>query len=140
MKEVDDLIYQRMIADTGLVALIGSTTRIGYGFQVKADANSPQLVFFQAGGSAGQLVGDFTRTYEYLYQFGIYANNYVDIVSRLKRLFDGHQFTVSGTTEIGSVSSVFDWDGVEGFDENLEVAQKDVRFRFFVVPKAQDPI
>lgn len=141
MKECDELIYQRMITDTGLVALLnGETARIGYGFQLNAENNSPQLRFFEMAGVPGMLTGDFARTWEYTYEFGVWSNQYVDIISRLKRLFDGYSFTVTGTTEIGAVRSVFDWDGPDQYDEVREVALKNVRFRFFVIPKAQDPI
>ena len=141
MIEADDLIYQRMINDSGLLALLNNeAARIGYGFQLNDQNNSPQLRFYQSVGTPGLMTGDFARTWTYFYQFGVWATNYVDIISRLKRLFDGHVFTVTGTTEIGAISSVWDWDGPNGYDEGLEVARKDVRFRFFIVPKAQDPI
>ena len=141
MKEVDDLIYQRMLADQGLLDLLNNeSARIGYGFQVKDTDNSPQLRFFQSVGTPGLLTGDFARTWQYFYQFSVWSSNYVDIISRLKRLFDGYQFTVSGTSEAGAVSAVWDWDGPDGYDEGLEVSRKDVRFRVFISPKAQDPI
>jgi hypothetical protein len=143
MKEMDDLIYQRMIADTGagsLVALLGATARIGYGFQLGSDFNSPQLRFFQSVGTPGLLTGNFARTWQYFYQFAVWSSNYVDIISRLKRLFDGYEFTVSGTSEVGAASAVWDWDGPDSYDEGLEISRKDVRFRVFVIPKAQNPI
>ena len=141
MIEVDDLIYQRMITSPTLLALFNNQAdRIGYGFQLQTRRNVPQLRFFASTGTPGLVTGDFARTWEYLYQFGIWSNQYVDIIAVLKRLFDGYQFTVSGTTEAGAVSSVWDWDGPDGYDEGLESARKDVRFRVFVIPKAQNPI
>lgn len=141
MKEVDELIYQRMIGDTGLVALLNSqASRIGYGFQLNADNNSPQLRFHQVLGQRGSVTGHRSTTWEYIYEFGIWSNQYVDIISRLKRLFDGHCFSVTGTNEIGSVSAIFETDGPDQYDEGLEVNRKDLRFRFFVVQKAQNPI
>jgi len=141
MRECDELIYQRLIGDSGLVNLLqGEVARIGYGFQLQAEDNVPQLRFFQMAGIPGTLVGDFARTWEYTYEFGVWASNYVDIISRLKRLLDGYNFSVTGTAEVGAVRSVFDWDGPDQYDEVREVSRKDVRFRFFVVPKAQNPI
>ena len=141
MKEVDELVYQRLINDSGISGFMnGDNARIGYGFQLQAGKNSPQIRYFEALGNAGLLVGDFTRTWEYVYEFGVWSNQNVDIISRLKRLFDGNSFTITGTTEAGAVRSVFESDGPESYDEGLEISRRDVRFRFIVIPKAQDPI
>ena len=141
MKEVDTLIYQRLINDAGLIALLeGETKRCRYAFQ-PVESLVPQLTFYKMAGTPGLLTGDYSRTLILFYQFDIYAKNYVEIHSRLRRLFDGHVFTIPGSyVEAGQVSSVLDAEGTENFDEGLEVNRKDVRYRFFVVPMAQDPI
>jgi len=140
MKEVDELIYQRMINDAGLVALVGSVDRILYSFQPTASL-VPQLNFYKISAAPGILTGDFARTMVHFYEFNIFASNYVDILSRLRRLFDGHVFTIPGSfVEAGQVSAVFDSEGTEGFDEGLEINRKSVTYKLFVVPMAQAPI
>jgi len=140
MKEVDTLIYQRMIGDSGLVALLGAISRIRYAFQ-PVESLVPQLSFYKLSSTPGLLTGDYNRTLLMHYQFDIYASNYVDILSRLRRLFDGHVFTIpSNYVEAGQVSMVLDAEGSENFDEGLEVNRKGVTYRVFTVPKAQDPI
>ena len=140
MKDVETLIYSRLTGDAALVALLDGSTHIKYAFQSGAPV-VPQLTFFAYTSGPGLLVGDFSRTILEFYQFNIYSNSHPDVAFRLKRLFDGCQFVVpSNYAEIGSVSSVFDWEGPDGFDESLEVMRKDMRFRFFVAPKAQNPI
>jgi len=141
MKECDELIYQRLIGDATLLNYFNSeTARIGYGFQLQADNNSPQLRYYQMVGIPGTVTGDWAQTWEYTYEFGIWSNQYVDIMSRMKRLFDGYNFSTTGLTELGAVRSVFDWEGPDEYDEVREVSRKDIRFRFFVIPKAQAPI
>jgi hypothetical protein len=143
MKEVEQLVYARMIADTvtgGLVPLLGSVDRILHAYQSNVPP-APGLTFQIWNSVPGTLTGDFIRTHEIFIQFNIFSNSYPDIAFRLKRLFDGYCFTVPGNyLEIGAVSSVFDWEDTDGFDEQLQIQRKDLRFRFFVVPKAQSPI
>lgn len=141
MKDVETLIYSRMINDTVLVNLLGGDdANIKYAFQ-SGTPTVPQLTYFMFTAAPGEILGNHTRTYEELYQFNIFSNDHPDIAFRLKRLFDGMVFDVSpSVTELGAVSSVFDWEGPDGFDEALEVMRKDLRFRFFAVPKAQNPI
>ncbi len=79
-------------------------------------------------------------TWEEFYQFDIFSNKHADISFRLKRLLDGHCFSTSGLTQAGAVSSIWDWEGPDGYDESLEVMRKSVRFRFFSAIAAQNPI
>jgi len=141
MKEVDALIYSRLTNDSGIISLMGgSANRIKYGFQRNVKL-VPLLTFFQFSATPGNVTGNFARTWEYFYQFTVFDKQYPEILSRLKRLFDGHVFTISGSyEEIGSVYSLWDWEGVESHEEGLETTRKDTRYRFLVVPKAQDPI
>lgn len=144
MKEVEQLVYARMIGDTepvnGLVALAGGAGNILHGFQ-SADPTVPSVTFHVYTQTQGLLGGDFVRQVELFIQFNIFAANYSDITFRLFKLFNGHCFAVpGGYTQIGQVSSIWDWEGPDGFDEQLEIQRKDVRYRFFVVPKAQNPI
>jgi hypothetical protein len=140
MKEVETLIYSRMTGDSTLVNLCGGTGHIKFAFQ-SGEPQVPQMTYFMMASTPGILVGDFVRSFSELYQFTIFSNQHPDIVARMKRLFDGMVFTVpSNYAELGKLESVFDWEGPDGFDESLEVMRKDIRFRFFAIPKAQNPI
>lgn len=144
MKAVEELVYARLIADTavgGVVALLGGdSARILHAFQSNVPP-SPGVTFHVWNTVPGLLTGDFVRQMILFMQFNIYSPVYTDIVFRLKRLFDGYCFTVPAVNaQLGSVSSVFDWEGPDGFDEQLQQQRKDVRYRFFVVPKAQNPV
>lgn len=143
MKDTETLIYSTMTGDTGtgsLVDLLGAATNIKFAFQ-SGQPVVPQLTYFLFTSGPGNTLGDFARTWTEFYQFNIFSNVHTDILFRLKRLFDGRCFTVSPSlTQAGSVQSVWDWEGPDGWDESLEVMTKAVRFRFFVVPKAQAPI
>lgn len=144
MKEVEQLVYARLIGDTepvnGLVALAGGAGNILHAYQ-SAQPTVPGVTFHIYTQAPGLLGGDFVRTTELYIQFNIFASNYEDIVFRLFRLFNGHSFAVpTNYVQVGQVSSIWDWEGPDGFDEQLEIQRKDVRYRFFVVPKAQNPI
>lgn len=152
MKEVEQIVYQTIKADNrsgGVLYLLGESlnsggtyqiTRVMHSFQV-ATQPSPGLTFGIYAAPKGS-IPRFTR--EVFVIFNIFASNYTDIGFRLVRLFDGVQHSLSlisgGSTQIGGVSSVFDFEGPDGYDEGLEVQKKDLRFRFFAVMKAQSPI
>ena len=144
MKEVEQLVYARLIGDTevvnGLVALVGGSSNIIHGYQ-SALPSVPSVTFHVFTQTMGHLSGDFARTIELFIQFNIFAANYSEITFRLFKLFNGYCFSVpTNYAQIGQVSSIWDWEGPDGFDEQLEIQRKDVRYRFFVVPKAQSPI
>jgi hypothetical protein len=144
MKEVDQLIYARLIGDTqatvGLVPILGTAAHIMHSFQNVIPV-VPYLTFDVYSAGKGLLGGNFARTLDYFYQFNIFANHYDNIITRLRQLFDGYIFTVPGNyTEVGQIKGVFDFEGPDGYDEQLEVQSKQVRFRFFVTPKAWNPI
>jgi hypothetical protein len=140
MKDVETIIYSRMTGDATLVNLCGGTGHIKFAFQ-SGEPQVPQMTYYLLSSTPGLLVGDFARTRILIYNFSIFSNQHPDITARLKRLFDGMVFTVSpALTELGKLESVFDWEGPDGFDESLEVMRKDLRFRFFAAPKAQNPI
>jgi len=144
MKEIEQLIYGRMTADTaatvGLVALLGAATQIAHAFQLTIPP-VPYLTFQVFSGGKGMATGDFARSLDYFIAFNAFASNYADILARVRHLFDGYRFDVPGSyTEIGSLRSVFDFEGPDGFDEVLETQTKQVRYRFFMTPKAWNPI
>lgn len=151
MKEVEIVVYQTMIADvtpsTGLLALLGNSltiplevNRILHAFEVTTPP-APGLTFGIYAAPKGT-IPRFTR--DVFVTFNIFANNYQDVAFRLMRLFDGRQHDLSvipgGPTQIGTLSSVFDFEGPDGFDDTLNIQKKDLRFRFFATMKAQDPI
>ena len=150
MKEVEVIVYQRVLADNvsgGVLNLLGESlplsgapTRFLHAYQVK-DPPSPGLVY----GVVSSVKGSVPRQVrEVFVNFTIYSQDYPSIGFRLMRLFDGIQHSLSvisgGATQIGGVSSVFDFEGPDGFDEQLQVQKKDLRFRFFTTVKAQNPI
>ncbi len=144
MKEVDQLIYARLIGDTeptnGLVALLGTTAHILHGFQDKVPV-VPYVTFDVFSVGKGLLTGNYGRSLDVFMQFNVFANHFDPILSRLRQLFDGYRFDVpSNYTEVGQLRGVFDFEGPDGYDEQLEVQFKQVRFRFFVTPKAWNPI
>lgn len=151
MKEIEQIVYKRVIADVvsgGVLNLLGEALpltgaplRFLHALQVK-DPPSPGLVYSIFSTGKGHEVPRLTR--DVFIVFNIYAQNYSEISFRLMRLFDGIQHDLSvisgGATQVGGVSSVFDFEGQDGFDESLQVQTKDLRFRFFAVTKAQNPI
>lgn len=144
MRQVAEMIYQRMTADTAasvsLQAILGGSGRIKAGFQ-NATPKAPCITFQKFTAIPGHMQGGIGRTHEEFYLFSIFSDRYPDLVYRLKALFDGYSFLVpSSKTQVGRVSSQWDWEGPDLFDEALQVGRKDVRYRFFVVPKAINPI
>ncbi len=144
MNEVEELIESRLIADTdavsGIVTLLGGAGHILHAFQVDIP-EVPYLTFQVYSAGKGLLGGNFARSLDIFMQFNIFAINYSDIAARLRQLFDGYRFDIpSNFTDVGQARSVFDFEGPDGYDETLEVQSKQVRYRFFVTTKAQNPI
>ncbi len=148
MNDIEQVVYKRMIGDSGsggLISLLGDSAmapvRIVHGYQ-NVTPKAPSVAFSLYAAPKNISVPRFTR--DVYMSFNIYADNYPDISFRLMRLFDGIQHDLSvisgGSVQIGGLSSVFDFEGPDGFDESLEVQSKDLRFRFFAVSKAQNPI
>lgn len=162
MKELDELIYGRVANDPWIkywLTLSGEQStatpptqanpdppgnayglkKTKHAFQ-KKKPEVPQLNFYVMQVLPGLLRGNHTRTFEVIYEFGAFAKAYFDLTSRLRVLLDGFCFEVpSDYVEIGKVSSVFDWEGGEGFDDELKENYRFIRFRFFVATKAQLP-
>lgn len=152
MKEVEQIVYQTIIADNGSggvldllgehlpIASGGTVERVLHSFQLSTPP-SPGLTYGIFSAPKGQ-IPRFTR--EVFVTFNIFAPNYSEIGFRLGRLFDGVQHSLSlisgGSTQVGGVSSVFDFEGPDGYNEQLATQQKDLRFRFFAVTKAQNPL
>lgn len=139
MNELDQLIYSRLKDDATLVSLVGAG-RIQHAFPAE-EQEAPSMIFYEQTAIPGSVTGNFSRTMEFGYVFGVWSDSYQAIVSRLRRLLDGYQFPVPGSfVEAGSVCAVFDWAGPDQFDDRVGSSYQEVRYRFFVVPKAQNPI
>lgn len=140
MKDIETIIFSRMTGDTTLVSLIGAANRILHGFQ-NVTPHKPQITFYNIVSTKGILRGDQAETNELFYTFSIFAENYLDIVARLKRLFNGQVFEKpAGASEIQCIFSNWDFDGPDQYDDDLQVKRKDVRFKFTVTLQALDPI
>lgn len=144
MQEVEELIYSRLTADTdavnGIVTLVGGATHILHAFE-NVIPTVPGLTFQVFATVRGQLGGNFQRSVEVFIQFNIFAENYGTIATRLRQLFDGYRFDVpTNFVEVGQCRGLFDNETVDAYDETLETKLKQVRYRFFVTPKAWNPI
>ena len=144
MKELEQLIYLRVTNDTdpiyGLMVLLGDQSHFIHAFQNDIP-EVPYLTYQIFNQVRGQLGGNFNRSLELFVQFNIFAADYMDIANRLRQLFDGYRFDVPGDyTTIGQARGVFDLEQSDAYDEQLEVQLKQVRYRFFVTPKAWNPI
>jgi hypothetical protein len=144
MNEVEELVESRLLADTdavnGIVTLLGGAGHIVHAFQTEIP-EVPYLTFQIFSAGKGLLTGNFARSLDLFFQFNIFAVNYPDIMKRLRQLFDGYRFDIpTNFTDVGQVRSVFEFEGPDGYDETLEVQSKQVRYRFFVTPKAWNPI
>lgn len=139
MKDVETVIFARITGDSVLTALIPVANML-HGFQ-NIEPKKPQLTFWQVSGAKGLLRANEAQVTSLFYSFSIYANNYLDVCARLKRLFDGQVFDPPvGATEADCIFSEWDQDLPDNFDENLKIKRKDCRVRFTVKLKPQDPI
>ena len=144
MKEVAQLIHDRLTGDTSgtdnLESLLGASGRIYRGFQSQQIQDN-SLVYWIFTATPNQLGGDRVKILEEFWQFSVFSGRHMEILTRIRRLFDDRRFTIpSSYNEIGSLSSVWEWEGPPTFDENLKTGRRDVMLRFFVGPKAVDPI
>ncbi len=137
MITIQERIYSRLTGDTAatvsLQALLGSSGRIYAGL----DANiiqAPSIVFNNLTNIPGEVNSDTVQTDVEFYTFKVFANNCIQIISRLRALLAGYTFTE--TAEAGGLRCVWDSDGPDLFDEDLKVRRKDVRFRVYSAPKA----
>lgn len=133
MKAVETAIVSRLTGDSTLQSLLGGAGRIYHAME-SGQAKKPSLTFMLINASPGSINSDRVQTMEETYQFMIFADNYVDIAYRLRRLLDGYQF--ADGSEAGSISAVWESEGADAFDEPLEVGRKDVQFKVMLMPVA----
>ena len=163
MKELDELIFQKINNDPWLKYWLTHSGEQGgatpptnaipdppgnaYGLKKMKHAHSkkkpevPQLNFFKVQQVSGLLTGNHNRTVQAIYEFGAFAKDYFELTSRIRLLFDGWcpDALPASYEEVGGVSSVFDWEGGEGFDDELKENFRFVRIKFFVKIKPQVP-
>lgn len=141
MITIQQRIYSRLTGDTAatvsLQALLGSSGRIYAGMDADL-AKAPSIVFNNLTNIPGELNSDSVQTDVEFYTFKVFANNCIQIISRLRALLD--RYTFAETTEAGVLRCVWDSDGPDLFDEDLKVRRKDARFRIYSAPKAIGPV
>lgn len=141
MITIQQRIYARLTGDTAatvsLQALLGSSGRI-YGGLDQALPQTPSIVFNNVSNIPGEINSDNVQTDVEFYTFKVFANNCLQIISRLRILLD--RYTFAETTEAGVLRCVWDNDGPDLFDDDLKVRRKDVRFRIYSMPKAVGPV
>lgn len=137
---VQTALYSRLTADTssvGLVGLLGAAARI-----LHADEGgiptAPMLTYRQSLAQPGQSSADRAPINEMYFEFQIFAVNYNAIAERLYRLLHNHR--LGSQNDAGAALGVWVWTSPDQYDEDLKVGRKDLRFRYFVVPKSQAPI
>lgn len=137
MRATEEAIMTRLLSDTAinvsLQALLGSTGRVLHGRE-RAIPKAPGVYYESMANSPGSINSDNAKTSSELYQFRVYADNYENVLYRLRVLLDGYTFP--DQTDVGSIRSVWDADGPDLFDDSLELKVKTVVFRLFTVPKA----
>ena len=125
MKDVETLIYARLIGDATFVGLIGGVGNIIHGFQ-NIPPKKPQITFWNLDARKGTFVTDVTNSDEIIYQFSTFANNYLDVCIRLKALFNDKQFDpLPGFEQADCMYSFWDGDVTETFDDDLKVKGKE---------------
>lgn len=140
MKDIETLIYNTLTTDADLITLIGDVNSIYHGFQNKTPTK-PQLTYWNVSTAIGVLRADLVRSYEVYYQFAIYANNYLDVLIRVKRLFDNRIWPpMVGFEQLDYIYTSWDSDLPDNYDIDLGVKRKDCRIKFTARPKALDPI
>lgn len=144
MITIQQRIYSRLTGDvantngSSLQTLLGSSGRIFAGMDYTVPLESPCIAFNNVSNIPGDVQGDSVMTDVEFYTFKIFADNCVQIISRLRQLLD--RYTFAETTEAGVLRCVWDNDGPDLFDEDMKVRRKDVRFRIYSMAKAVGPV
>lgn len=141
MITIQERIYSRLTGDTSgsssLQVLLGGSGRIVAGLDY-AELKSPCVAFNNMSNIPGEVNSDNVQTDVEFYTFRVFADNCIQIISRLRQLLDRYTFTE--TTEAGVLRCVWDSDGPDLFDDNLNIRRKDTRFRVYSMPKGIGPV
>lgn len=132
MKTIEEAIFARINGDSTLQTLLTGSGRIVHALE-SAQAQVPSLAFLCLSSIPGDINSDTVQTMEDTYIFMIFSDAYVDIAYRLRVLLDGYRF--SATAEAGNISSFWESDASDLFDEALQIGRKDVRYRVYFTPK-----
>lgn len=144
MITIQQRLYSRLTADTVdksgscLATLLGSVARVFAGMDYTIPLEAPCLVFNSLANVPGHINADMVLTDVETYTFKVFADNCIQIISRLRILLD--RYTFAETSEAGVLRCVWDSDGPDLFDEDLKVRRKDCRFRIYSMPKAVGPV
>lgn len=144
MITIQQRIYSRLTGDvantngSSLQTLLGGSGRIFAGMDYTIPLESPCVAFNNLTNVPGAINSDFVQTDVEFYVFKVFADNCIQIISRLRQLLD--RYTFAETSEAGVLKCVWDNDGPDLFDEDLKVRRKDVRFRVYSSPKAVGPV
>lgn len=120
-------------ATGNLQTLLGGAGRILHGKEL-ITPKSPGVYYQSLANSRGSIFSDNVKTSSEIYMFTIYADNYEDILYRLRVLLDGYIFP--DQLDTGSIRCHWDSDGPDLFDDSMMRNTKTVQFRIFMVPKA----
>lgn len=141
MITIQERIYSRLTGDTAatvsLQALLGSSGRIVAGLDYDL-VKAPCIAFNLLSSIPGEINSDNVMTDVEYYTFKVFADNCIQIINRLRVLLDRYTFTE--TTEAGVLRCVWDGDGPDLFDEDLNCRRRDTRFRIYSMPKAVGPV
>ena len=137
MLSVEEVLITRVANDTTLQGLLGGSGRVFHTNSFQGP-KSPGVYYRSFSAMPGQVNGDVVTTREEIFSFMIFSGRTPEVEDRLIKLL--HQYTLTEQSDAGGLRVVWDSSGPELFDEDLQVEQKDVRFRVFIVPKAYAPI
>ncbi len=137
MTSVEAAIMTRLTGDSVLVSLLGGSGRIYHALE----GNAPKvgsLTFMETTSIPALLDARNVQVQETYYMLTVFHDQYQDVLDRVYRLLHLYQFPTPSDAGISRV--VWDWSGPDGFDEDLKVGRKQVRYKFYVARKAQAPI
>lgn len=141
MITIREKIYSRLTGDTAatvsLQALLGGSGRIIAGLDYDL-VKSPCIAFDNLTNIPGDVNSDKVMTEVEFFSFKVFADNCIQIISRLKILLD--RYTFAETAEAGVLRCVWDSDGPDLYDDDLHCRRKDTRFRIYSMPKAVGPV
>lgn len=139
MRTIEEAIMTRLTGDsvdingTCLQNLLTGAGRVRHGRE-RSTPKAPGVYYESMSNAPGSINSDNVKTSSELYQIRVYADNYENVLYRLRQLLDGYTFP--DQTDTGSIRSIWDSDGPDLFDDSMELKIKTVVFRIFMVPKA----
>ncbi len=137
LETVQERIFSRVDGDAALKVLLGGSNRIFKGQQgLQPQINS--IRYSNVIDVPGSLQADNVQSDEQYYQFQIYSDRFNEVVKQMRALLD--RYRLAATSDAAAPIGVLDWVGPDEFDEGLKCGKKEIRFRFFVIPKPLGPV